>query len=299
VTEDLAQARIIPVRQEQLKERLGERFRALDTPLLVEWPDGKREALLFVMEEQTRNDLFSIHRLAHYCLDLSEMLKIERVVPVVIFLHPGSRPMELQLGGNRHTYLTFRYLLCDLKKLAAADYQDSDNLVARLNLPNMQYPPQQRLAMYWAAQVGLAQLEADPNKIHKYSEFIDYYADLSEQEVIEYQEHYQTKEGDIMGMVNIWKNQGLEQGIEQGIEQGLEKGLEQGEQIGKKKECIALLTRQLRRKFGLQPELEAALQQMPEMELERLEDLADALLDFKAISDLQAWLNSDNPHQPI
>jgi flagellar biosynthesis/type III secretory pathway protein FliH len=102
-----------------------------------------------------------------------------------------------------------------------------------------------------------------------------------------------------MGMVNIWKNQGLEQGIEQGIEQGLEKGLEQGEQIGKKKECIALLTRQLRRKFGLQPELEAALQQMPEMELERLEDLADALLDFKAISDLQAWLNSDNPHQPI
>jgi hypothetical protein len=39
--------RVIPVRQEQLKERLGDRFRELDTPLLLEWPDGRRAALLF------------------------------------------------------------------------------------------------------------------------------------------------------------------------------------------------------------------------------------------------------------
>jgi hypothetical protein len=37
---------------------------------------------------------------------------------------------------------------------------------------------------------------------------------------------------------------------------------------------------------------------MPEMELERLEDLADALLDFKVIGDLQAWIDTDNPHLP-
>ncbi len=67
-------------------------------------------------------------------------------------------------------------------------------------------------------------------------------------------------------------------------------------QEGRKEESVALLTRLLRRKFGLLPELEAALQQLPEMELEQLEDLADALLDFKEISDLQAWLNTDNPH---
>ena len=43
-----AGARILPIREEQLKERLGERFRELDVPLLVEWPDGRRAALLFV-----------------------------------------------------------------------------------------------------------------------------------------------------------------------------------------------------------------------------------------------------------
>ena len=48
-----ADARVTPVRQEQLQERLGERFRELDIPLLVEWPDGRREAILFVIEEET------------------------------------------------------------------------------------------------------------------------------------------------------------------------------------------------------------------------------------------------------
>ncbi len=52
-------ARITPVRQEQLKDRLGDRFRELDVPLLVEWPDGRREALLFVVEEESDPGRFS------------------------------------------------------------------------------------------------------------------------------------------------------------------------------------------------------------------------------------------------
>ena len=39
------------MRQEQLKKRLGDGFRALDTPLLVEWGDGHREAVAFALEE--------------------------------------------------------------------------------------------------------------------------------------------------------------------------------------------------------------------------------------------------------
>jgi len=62
-----AGARILPVREEQLKERLGERFRELDVALLVEWSDGRRSALLFVLEEETDPKRFSIHGLAHYC----------------------------------------------------------------------------------------------------------------------------------------------------------------------------------------------------------------------------------------
>jgi hypothetical protein len=100
-----AGARIIPIREEQLQERLGGRFRELDTPLLIEWPDGRRAALLFVFEEQTDPRRFSIHRLAHYCLDLGELFATDRVVPVVIFLHRGSFPERLTLGGDSQAYL--------------------------------------------------------------------------------------------------------------------------------------------------------------------------------------------------
>ena len=67
---------------------------------------------------------------------------------------------------------------------------------------------------------------------------------------------------------------------------GVQKGLQEGSQ----KECIKLLGRLLRRKFGVQPELETILQSLPTHPLEKLEDLADALLDFKAMSDLETWL---------
>ncbi len=59
------------MRQEQLKERLGDRFLELDTPLLIEWPDGRREAIVFVFEEESDVSKFDIRSTAHYCLDIS------------------------------------------------------------------------------------------------------------------------------------------------------------------------------------------------------------------------------------
>ena len=141
-------AKILPVRQEQLKERLKDRFRELDVPLLVEWPDGRREALLFVVEEQSDPQRFSIHRLAHYCLDLSDMLKTDRVVPVVIFLRGEPRRRELVLGGDRHPYLSFRFLSCELATIPFERFSSSDNLVGRINLLNMHYSAEQKVDAY-------------------------------------------------------------------------------------------------------------------------------------------------------
>jgi hypothetical protein len=85
-----ADARVTSVRQELRQEPFGERFRELDVPL-VEWPDGRREAILFVIGEETEPARFSIHRLAHYCLGLTERLGTHRALPVLVFLL-ASRP---------------------------------------------------------------------------------------------------------------------------------------------------------------------------------------------------------------
>ncbi len=59
---------------------------------------------------------------------------------------------------------------------------------------------------------------------------------------------------------------------------------------GRQEECLNLISRQLRRKFGVQPQLDNNLQALATLPLIKLEDLADDLLDFKVITDFEAWL---------
>jgi len=243
-----ASARITPIRQEQLQERLGERFRELDVPLMVEWPDGGREMVLFILEEESSGRRFSIHRLAHYCLDLAELFQTERVVPVVIFLRSGRYPSELRLGGQRHHYLEFRFLACDLKKIDSEDFLASPNLVARLNLPNMRYPRERRVEVYAHAVQGLFTLEQDPDKQLKYLDFIDIYAALDEHEIERYHRLYPEE----VEKMSTFAERYIQQGIEKGVAQGVAQGVRQGEA-----EMLCLL---LRRKFGeLPPALEARI----------------------------------------
>jgi hypothetical protein len=233
---------VLPVRQEQLKERLGERFRELDVPLLVEWPDGRREALLFVLEEESDPRRFSIHRLAHYCLDLAQLLKTERVVPVVIFLHGGAYPRELNLGGDRHNYLNFRYLICDLSTIPFEQYRESDNIVARLNLPNMKYAAKSRIEVYAQAVRGLLSLESSWERQSKYIDFIDIYAKLDHNELELYRNQYPEEANKMTSFAERFREEGVQQGMQQGRQEGREQGIQQGE--------VAVLLRQMERKFG-------------------------------------------------
>ena len=182
---------IIPVRQEQLQERLGKHFRALDVPLLVEWSNGRREAILFVLEEETDRRRFSLHRLAHYCLDLAELFETDRVVPVTIFLRDAdAAPASLTLGTERRIYMKFDYLVCKLKEIPSERWQHSNNLVARVNLPNMRSPETRKIEVYAQAVRGLLDLERDGGKRAKYIEFIDIYAGLTDNEFRRYQRQY-------------------------------------------------------------------------------------------------------------
>ena len=156
---------ITPLRQEQLKDRLGDRFRELDVPLLVEWRDGRREAVLFVVEEETEPRRFSPHRLAHYCLDLARMFDTDRVVPVAIFLRDASAvSASLVLGTELRTYLKFDYLACRLAEKRYEDWRDSDNVAALVNLPNMRVPAEHRVDAYAAAVRGLLEVETDGDR---------------------------------------------------------------------------------------------------------------------------------------
>ncbi len=76
----------------------------------------------------------------------------------------------------------------------------------------------------------------------------------------------------------------LREGEERGLEQGLELGLIEGRTAGERE----LVFKQLTRKLGsLSPELTASVSSLT---LERLEALAEDLLDFTSVADLVSWL---------
>ena len=226
-------ARVTALRQEQLKERLGDRFRALDTPLRVEWTGKRRKETLFVMEEVSDWTGFSAHHLARYCLDLSEMYGTERVVPVAIFLRDAGRARRsLALGTGRQAYLRFGHLVAEIGKMPVERWIGSDNLVARVNLPNMRGARDRKVEVYGEAVRGLLKLEPDPLKRAKYLDFIDIYADLTDNERERYKEQYPEENEVMAGIVQTARDEGLREGIERGIKRGIERGIERGMQRG-------------------------------------------------------------------
>ncbi len=244
------EVRIIPARQEQLQERLGTRYRELDVPLLVEWADGRREAILFALEEESNWRRFSLHRLAHYCLDLAQLFETDRVVPVAIFLrHAGAAPTRLVLGTEQCPYLTFDYVACKLKEIPSERWQASSNVVARINLPNMQSPDHRKVEVYAQAVQGLLALEQDGDKRAKYLEFIDIYAGLTDNEFRLYEQRYPEESNTMAGVIQRARDEGMRQGRVEGVRQGRVEGEQQGLVQGER----TVLERQLRRRFGLLP----------------------------------------------
>ncbi|NJL63283.1 MAG: DUF4351 domain-containing protein [Methylacidiphilales bacterium] len=121
----------------------------------------------------------------------------------------------------------------------------------------------------------LVSLGLNPAQIQLISGFIDTYIKLNPEEKIRFEAELATIEStqqeDVMQIVTSW--------MEQGIEQGIERGRKQGE--------LAMLNRLLNRRFGsLSPQLQERIENLP---IPQLEELGEALLDFTAIEDLEAW----------
>jgi predicted DNA-binding protein YlxM (UPF0122 family) len=147
------------------------------------------------------------------------------VVPVVVFLHAGECAQSLRLGSGGEPYLGFRYVACHLHRLSYATYQNSDNIVACLNLLNMRYDAQHKVAVYAQSMRRLLCLEQQPDKQAKYIDFIDIYGNLSAQEQQQYQHDYPEEERIMMGRLAQARQEGRQEGVSAGIQRGAAKVL--------------------------------------------------------------------------
>ena len=157
--------------------------------------------------------------------------------------------------------------MCKLKGLSSAEYYNSDNIVARLNLPNMAYPPEDRLEMYLAAQTGLARLETSPEKQRKYADFIDFYADLSEEEVTLYRDRYLSEKGDIMGLASVLRKEGRDEGMQMGT--------------------MKLLSRLIAKRFQVSSDSVHPI--FAGLTTEQLEELGERFLEAENLEEIRNW----------
>ena len=75
-------------------------------------------------------------------------------------------------------------------------------------------------------------------------------------------------------------------------QQILQEGVRHGQQLGRREGEASLVIRQLERRFE---SIDATtLEQIRSLTSDRLEQLAVALLDFVAITDVASWLQSEN-----
>lgn len=77
------------------------------------------------------------------------------------------------------------------------------------------------------------------------------------------------------------------------LEEGEQIGEQRGEQRGEQQGRLAIIKRQLTHRFGVLPAETLAV--LSALSLPELDQLSEALLEFKSVNDLTLWLEKHRP----
>lgn len=199
------------------------------------------------------------------------------VYPIALFSYDEpqrAEPDEYRVKFSDLDVLTFRFRVVQLNRLDWRNFIERTNPIAAALMAKMRMDPTERPHVKLACLDMLARLQLDPARRALISGFVDTYLRLTIEEEKLFQAEIAKIEPrereQIMEIVTSWMQQGIEQ--------------------GKQNEARLLVLRQLRKRLdSFDPEVEMRI---AELSVEQLEELAEALLDFTASSDLTAWLDA-------
>jgi predicted transposase YdaD len=208
------------------------------------------------------------------------------VYPVVVFSYDAPHRAE----PNSHAVefpdfrvLEFNYRVIQLNRLNWRDYVTHENPVAAALMAKMKVAPRERRRVKFECLRLMLTLKLDRARMKLITVFVDTYLQLNEEG--------QQWVGAEVSKLDPAKGEEVMELMTNSERIGLEKGLRQGQQQGSAK----LVLRQLKRQVGqLAPELESQVAALP---VEKLEDLAEALLDFSEPRQLADWLDRHQAQQ--
>ncbi|CCH96870.1 MAG: DUF4351 domain-containing protein [Microcystis aeruginosa K13-05] len=252
---------------------------------------GQSSFFLIHLEAQSSSQPEFNRRMFTYFARLHQKFALP-VYPIVIFSY--DRPQKEAIRQYKIEFpdlkvLEFNYQVVQLNRLNWRDFINQPNPVAAALMAKMKIAPRDRAKVKAQCLRLLVTLRLDAARMQLISGFVDTYLNLNSSEEIEFQQEISTfiqpeQEG-VMQITTSWMRRGLEQGLEQGLERGLERGLEQG--LARERNLIIRL---IKRKLGaIDVDIESRI--MP-LNIDDLERVGEALLDFSTVEDLTNWLNA-------
>ncbi len=242
----------------------GERHEA-DVVVQVTFRDQPLCFLIHV-EAQAQPEADFPRRMFRYFARLHEKYGLP-VYPIAVFSNDEpqrAEPDTYRIAFPDLDVLSFRFRVVQLNQLDWRGFADRTSPIAAALMAKMRMEPADRARVKLACLRMLAKLQLDPARRELISGFVDSYLRLT----IEQEEQFEAElaaiepreKGDVMEIVTSW--------------------MEKGKRV--------LVLRQLRSRLGALDE--GAESRIEALTTERLEELGEALLDFRTPGELAVWL---------
>jgi len=240
---------------------------------------GEASFILVHVEHQGRRKSDTARRLFLYAAWLMDRYSLP-VYPVLVTSYDRPRSLEpdrfvMEVRGLQ--VLDFRFRVVQLNRLNWRDYVRLKNPAAAALMAKMNLRQEDRARVKLQILRLLATLRLQPAKMDLIAGFMENYLTLTAKEELAFRRELDKLEDNerkasVMELMTSWERKGRQEGLEEGRREGQ----------------LTLVKRQLRRRLSsLSP---AAAKQVNLLSAEQLEQLAEALLDFRSAGDLQEWL---------
>jgi Domain of unknown function (DUF4351) len=238
-------------------------------------PASSRVSVVVNCEHQSSTQANFHRRMFFYFAQLHRKY-LQPVYPIALFsfdetYRPERDSYQVRVPGLQ--VMDFNFLTIQLNRLDWREFLTQPNPVAAALMAKMEIEPVDRPRVKVECLRMIANLKLDKARTFLISGFIDSYLRLNPIEEQQFQVEVdriklpQEREN-VMELTTSW----------------MEKGIVQGRESGERSLTIKLLTRKL---GNLSPEL---LARVNGLNLDRVEALAEDLLDFTSMSDLERWL---------
>lgn len=235
---------------------------------------GEEAFFLIHVENQSSTEPTFAARMFRYFARLQEKFSLP-VYPIALFSFDApQRPEPDQYGVSFPDLdvLTFRFRAIQLNQLNWHEFIRRPNPVAAALMTKMKIDPADRPRVKLECLRMIVTLKLDPARQQLIKTFMDSYLRLSALELQVYNREIEASEAiereAVMEVLNEWEEIGQLRGIRMGE--------------------AAVILRQLGKKLGEIPiDVRQRIESLPQ---DRLEELADAVLDFSSLDDAKNWL---------